>query len=266
MEKAKTFRKERTYLIYGIILFFILINLFFLPKSTNNVQLVNPSSIHSTTPLIPTQPDNPLNSNNMPEATETKPITTIPEDKKEDKPPVVEKPKEEEKTDSKDNKKEEKQTDSNKDNTEKVENGTQEKPSEKPKEEPKVVLPPTEVKEEPKTENKPTETSNKEEEKVAPVSPKVEESKPEDNNKKDSNGREQMNIQQATSRRFLRGFENFCMFGFIGVIVYLIYNNGENNSEQQNQDNHRDDNKKKDPTNPSGYALLDDDAEYYENI
>lgn len=260
MENAKTFRKERTYLIYGIILFFILINLFFLPKSTNNAQLANPSSIHSTTPIIPIQADKPTTNNNIPEATETKPITTIPEEKKEDKPPVVEKPKEEE---NKETKQEEKKTESersNKDNTQKTENKPQEKQSEKPTEEPKVVPPQTEVKEEPKTENKPVE---KEPEKGAPVPPKTEETKSED--KKETNGREQMNIQQTTSRRFLRGFENFCMFGFIGVIVYLIYNNGENNNEEQNQDNQRD-NKKKDTTNPSGYALLDDDAEYYENI
>ena len=140
---------------------------------------------------------------------------------------------------------------------------------EKPNEETKVVPPPTEVKEEPKPQNdntnnnKPAETEKKEPEKVTPVPPKEEETKPEDN--KETKGREQMNFQQTTSRRFLRGFENFCMFGFIGVIVYLIYNNGENNNEHQSQDNQRD-NKKKDNTNPSGYALLDDDAEYYENI
>ena len=82
MENAKTFRKERTYLIYGIILFFILINLFFLPKSTHNAELA--TSAHSTTPIIPIQPDKPTTNNNIPEGAETKPITTIPEEKKED--------------------------------------------------------------------------------------------------------------------------------------------------------------------------------------
>ena len=265
MENAKTFRKERTYLIYGIILFFILINLFFLPKSTHNAELA--TSAHSTTPIIPIQPDKPTTNNNIPEGAETKPITTIPEEKKEDKPPVVEKPKEE--AENKETKQKEKKSESNKDNAEKADNKSQEKTAEKPNEETKVVPPPTEVKEEPKPQNdntnnnKPAETEKKEPEKVTPVPPKEEETKPEDN--KETKGREQMNFQQTTSRRFLRGFENFCMFGFIGVIVYLIYNNGENNNEHQSQDNQRD-NKKKDNTNPSGYALLDDDAEYYENI
>ena len=259
MENAKTFRKERTYLIYGIILFFILINLFFLPKSTHNAELV--TSAHSTTPIIPIQPDKPTTNNNIPEGTETKPITTIPEEKKDDKPPVVEKPKEETKEEEKKS-----ENGSNKDNTQKTDNKPQEKTTEKPNEETKVVPPPTEVKEEPKAQNDNTNNNKaveKEPEKVIPAPPKKEETKPEDN--RETKGREQMNFQQTTSRRFLRGFENFCMFGFIGVIVYLIYNNGENNNDQQNQDNQRD-NKKKDNTNPSGYALLDDDAEYYENI
>ena len=148
-ENAKTFRKERTYLIYGIILFFILINLFFLPKSTHNAELA--TSAHSTTPIIPIQPDKPTTNNNIPEGTETKPITTIPEEKKEDKPPVVEKPKEE--AENKETKQEEKKSESNKDNTEKADNKSQEKTAEKPNEETKVVPPPTEVKEEPKPQN-----------------------------------------------------------------------------------------------------------------
>lgn len=312
MEKTKTFRRERAYLIYAIILFFVLINLFFLPKATS---LTDVQDI--TTPLeTPSQIIPPVTNNNPDNAPpvqgEKVPITPFPETKKVESkqeqsneskavnkvPPVDKKEDKKENNNAQQNKNKNQENTNSEQQNYSGEKSTPVNPA-TPKEEEKVPIPkrPEENKK-PQTETKNDDTNSNNqpipvkgnEDNTSTSLPEWKnepESKPEgnkqestqnnnnENSKKESKPvieeptpREQMTIQQNASRRFFRGFENFCMFGFIGVIAYLIYNNGDNQNNDHpssNNDNKKSDNKQ--DNNSNGYALLDDDnAEYYENI
>ena len=72
--------------------------------------------------------------------------------------------------------------------------------------------------------------------------------------------KEKMNENSNIISRFFRNFENICMFSFISIIIYLMYTNNNNNEQNEINTN------SKNRIDKDGYALLDEDGEYFENI
>ena len=77
------------------------------------------------------------------------------------------------------------------------------------------------------------------------------------------NNKENINRDSNFIRRIFRTFENLSLFSFIGILMYLLFSNG-NNSQNINDDEIKNNSKVK--KEKDGYALLDDDSEYFENI
>ena len=77
------------------------------------------------------------------------------------------------------------------------------------------------------------------------------------------NDKENINRDSNFIRRIFRTFENLSLFSFIGILIYLLFSNG-NNSQNINDEEINTNSKVK--KEKDGYALLDDDAEYFENI
>ncbi len=77
------------------------------------------------------------------------------------------------------------------------------------------------------------------------------------------NNKENFNRDSNFIRRIFRTFENLSLFSFIGILMYLLFSNG-NNSQNINDDEIKNNSKVK--KEKDGYALLDDDSEYFENI
>ena len=77
------------------------------------------------------------------------------------------------------------------------------------------------------------------------------------------NNKENINRDSNFIRRIFRTFENLSLFSFIGILIYLLFSNG-NNSQNINDDEIKNNSKVK--KEKDGYALLDDDSEYFENI
>ena len=77
------------------------------------------------------------------------------------------------------------------------------------------------------------------------------------------NDKENINRDSNFIRRIFRTFENLSLFSFIGILMYLLFSNG-NNSQNINDDEIKNNSKIK--KEKDGYALLDDDSEYFENI
>jgi len=77
------------------------------------------------------------------------------------------------------------------------------------------------------------------------------------------NNKENINRDSNFIRRIFRTFENLSLFSFIGILMYLLFSNG-NNSQNINDDEIKNNSKIK--KEKDGYALLDDDSEYFENI
>ena len=65
------------------------------------------------------------------------------------------------------------------------------------------------------------------------------------------------------TRRFLRSFENICLFSFISILIYLLLTNGNRNHNNLNDEINTDSKKKNEK---DGYELLEDDTEYFEKI
>ena len=77
------------------------------------------------------------------------------------------------------------------------------------------------------------------------------------------NNNENINRDSNFIRRIFRTFENLSLFSFIGILMYLLFSNG-NNSQNINDEEIKNNSKVK--KEKDGYALLDDDSEYFENI
>ena len=77
------------------------------------------------------------------------------------------------------------------------------------------------------------------------------------------NNEEKIKRDSYFIRRIFRTFENLSLFSFIGILIYLLFSNG-NNSQNINDEEINTNSKVK--KEKDGYALLDDDAEYFENI
>ena len=68
----------------------------------------------------------------------------------------------------------------------------------------------------------------------------------------------------SRTRVFFPSLEKFTIFAFLGIIFYLMQSNKENNNSNDINTNKK--NKKEKEKEKNGYALLDNDDEYYENI
>ena len=77
------------------------------------------------------------------------------------------------------------------------------------------------------------------------------------------NDKENINRDSNFIRRIFRTFENLSLFSFIGILIYLLFSNG-NNGQNINDEEIKTNSKGK--KEKDGYALLDDDSEYFENI
>ena len=83
-------------------------------------------------------------------------------------------------------------------------------------------------------------------------------------NENKENNKAKMRYITKSTRTFFKKFEMFSLFGFFGVLYFVMWNNS-NKEEEQNDDG----NKEKENNNQNKYKyqlLKDEDDDYYENI
>ena len=86
-------------------------------------------------------------------------------------------------------------------------------------------------------------------------------------NDKNNDGVEKMNIITKTTRNFFRNFEFFSLFGFIGLICYLMLKNYKDGDQDKLDDTDGNENEDlKNTGTKNYYELLRDSEDYYENI
>ena len=304
MEKygnSKRIPGEKKYIVYATILFFIIINLFFLPKSTEGIISV-PNSTNDT-PISPAITNDDIkNSQNNNSA----PIVNNKDEKNEEKNNDNNENENNNNNNEDDdeidddieilrpqnqvikNKKENIEINKNKNDNEEIKidkNNNEQKLGEENKESNEEIKVNEVNKDGQKKENEEIKTnenientksntnentgntksnSNENIENTKTnTNENIENTKPNTNENIQTKEQEQIKQNRNIIRRFFGSFQNICMFSFISIIIYLMYTNG-NNNEQNRTDEINTDSKIK--TDKYGYALLDDDPEYFENI
>ena len=288
MERTKTFRRERQYVIYAVILFFILVNLFFMPKRGDNgneiaMSVEGRNNMENIQPVNTTgnlRSESVINREDIPNVInvnkETNEINQEKEDKTNEEKANDEHTSKEQQVENENNKNESEteltptaiinedekvgEKNVNQINNEEILNKNKESDTQDQMSNNNNI---NENNNSNTSQNestqsitpvKTTDNANNEQQSSIPLTDN--QSPPET-----ASSRKEMENISTSTRHFFRYYENLCMFGFIGIIIYLIYsNNKETNSTTPPQPSNQ--NQKAQQTNSQnveGYALLDNE-------
>jgi len=86
-------------------------------------------------------------------------------------------------------------------------------------------------------------------------------------NEEKENNKAKMRYIEKSTRTFFKKFEMFSLFGFFGVLYYIMWHNSNKSEDIKENENKPEKENEKDNKDKTKYQLLkDDDDDYYENI